>query len=361
MPIVAEEYQFVIGVDTHAGSHTFSVIDTITAAELDQAQFPASAAGLARASGWAARRTRDRPTLIAVEGVGSFGAGVARAFAAGGYRVVEAHPQSAGQRRGNGKSDALDAARIARSVLGVAVNEWRTPRADGIRNALRILVVARESMTRERTATINALTALVRTEELGIDARKPLTTAQLRQICSWRARRGETVDVAVARAEATRLARRAIDLQEQAASNSRHALELVKTVAPELLEMPGVGPVTAAIVIVSWSHPGRVRSEAAFAALAGTCPIPASSGNTSRHRLNRGGDRRLNWALHTIVMVRMGRDPQTKEYVARRISEGKTKREAMRCVKRYLTRQLHRTLSHSPALATQPQPLPLAA
>ena len=184
-------------------------------------------------------------------------------------------------------------------MLPVTVSELRTPCADGIRNALRILVVARESLTRERTATINALTALVRTEELGIDARKPLTMAQFCQIGSWRARRGETVDVAVARAEATRRARRAIELQEQAASNSRHIFELVKTAAPELLEMPGVGPVTAAIVIVSWSHPGRVRCEAAFAALAGTCPIPPSSGNTSRHRLNRGGDRRLNWAVHT--------------------------------------------------------------
>lgn len=104
---------------------------------------------------------------------------------------------------------------------------------------------------------------------------------------------------------------------------------------------------TAAVVIVAWSHPGRVRSEAAFAALAGTCPIPASSGNTTRYRLNRGGDRRLNCAIHTIVMVRMGRDPQTKAYVARRISEGKTKREAMRCVKRYLTRNLYRTLEKS--------------
>lgn len=122
--------------------------------------------------------------------------------------------------------------------------------------------------------------------------------------------------------------------------------------APDLLTLTGVGPVTAAVMLVAWSHPGRIRSEAAFAALAGTCPIPASSGNTSRHRLNRGGVRQLNRALHLIVMVRMGRDPATKAYIARRIAEGKTKREAMRCLKRYLTRSLHRTLEKTPSLAT---------
>jgi len=128
-------------------------------------------------------------------------------------------------------------------------------------------------------------------------------------------------------------------------------LTLVEQTAPKLLEMTGIGPVTVTIAIVTWSHPGRVRSEAAFASLAGTCPIPASSGNTERHRLNRGGDRRLNWAIHTIVMVRMRRDPETKAYVQRRISEGRTKREAMRCVKRYVTRDLPRTLQKSSLLA----------
>ena len=102
---------------------------------------------------------------------------------------------------------------------------------------------------------------------------------------------------------------------------------------------------------MSWSHHGQVRSEAAFAALAGTCPIPASSGNTTRHRLNRGGDRRLNWVIHTIDLGQMIHDPDTKGNIAKRVAEGKTKREAMRCLKRYLTRSLHRTLENSPAMA----------
>lgn len=352
MPIVAEEYQFVIGVDTHAASHAFAVIRAQTTALIREAEFPATAAGLARAVSWAARHAGEPAVvLVAVEGVGSYGAAVARAFTAAGYRVVEAGAQPVGDRRGKGKSDALDAVRIARSVVGTDVAGLRVPRADGIRNALRILVLAREMMTRERTATVNALTALVRTVDLGVDARKALTIGQLRLIAAWRARGGEAIDVTVARAEATRLARRALDLGVQAAANAKQLHGLVRQVAPELLAMPGVGPVTSAVVIVSWSHHGRVRSEAAFAALAGTCPIPASSGNTSRHRLNRGGDRRLNWAIHTIVTGRMAHDPDTKNYIERRIAEGKTKREARRCLKRYLTRSLHRTLERTPALA----------
>lgn len=353
MPIVAEKYQFVIGVDTHAASHAFAVVAAVNGSVRSQEEFPATTAGVSRATAWVARRSGPvSGVLVVVEGIGSYGAGVARAFVRVGYRVVEAGAQPRADRRGKGKTDALDAVRIARSVLGEDADSLRVPRADGARNALRILVVARELITRECTAAINALTALVRTEDLGVDARKALTMSQVRQIAAWRARSGEPVDVAVARVEATRLARKGLELRGQAKANERQLRDLVLDVAPDLLAMRGVGPVTAAVVIVSFSHRGRVRSEAAFAALAGTCPIPVSSGNTKRHRLNRGGDRRLNWAIHTIVMVRMGRDAGTKAYVARRIAEGKTKREAMRCVKRYLTRHLHRTLQSSPALAT---------
>ena len=353
MPIVAEHYQFVIGVDTHAASHAFAIIHAGTSAVRDRGQFPATTAGLARSVTWVGRRTADAGSVIVViEGVGSYGAGVARAFTSAGYRVVEADRQSAADRHGVGKSDPLDAVRIARSVLARDMDDLREPRADGARNALRILLSSRMLMTRESTTATNALTALVRTEALGTDARKALTLTQVRQIAAWRARSSDSVDTAVARAQATRLARRVLELRDDLKANERQVHDLVQHTAPSLLTMTGVGPVTAAVVITAWSHRGRVRSEAAFAALAGTCPSPASSGNTQRHRLNRGGDRRLNWALHTIVMVRMGRDPRTKDYIARRISEGKTKKEAMRCAKRHLTKTLHRTLMREPALAT---------
>jgi transposase len=352
MPIVAEQYPFVIGVDTHAARHAFAVIDARNGAVVDQREFPVTGAGLSRAVDWAARRVPSPDqSLVAVEGIGSYGAAVARAFARAGHDVVEAGAQQRAEFRGKGKSDELDAVRIARSVLGTPVDALRIPRADGARNALRILIASRALITREATAAVNALTALVRTEDLGLDARRALTLAQLRQVAAWRARQGEAIDIATARAEATRLARQVLELRNQAKDNERRLRELVLQVAPGVLALPGVGPITAAIVIVAWSHRGRVRSEAAFAALAGTCPIPASSGNTVRHRLNRGGDRRLNYAIHTIVMVRMGRDQRTKDYVARRISEGKTKKEAMRCLKRHLTKTLHRTLMQEPALA----------
>ena len=353
MPIVAEHYQFVIGVDTHAASHAFAIIHADTSAVRDRGQFPATTAGLARSVTWVGRRIADAGSVIVViEGVGSYGVGVAWAFTSAGYRVVEADRQSAADRHGVGKSDALNAIRITRSVLARDMDDLREPRADGARNALRILLSSRMLMTRESTTATNALTALVRTEALGIYARKALTLTQVKQIAAWRTRSSDSVDAAVARAQATRLARRVLELRDDLKANERQVHDLVQQTAPSLLTMTGVGPVTAAVGIAAWSHRGRVRSEAAFAALAGTCPIPASSGNTQRHRLNRGGDRRLNWALHTIIMVRMGRDPRTKDYIARRISEGKTKKEAMRCAKRHLTKTPHRTLMREPALAT---------
>ncbi|MFE5406217.1 transposase [Streptomyces sp. NPDC056580] len=142
-------------------------------------------------------------------------------------------------------------------------------------------------------------------------------------------------------------AQRVQTLQAEAKDLESEILVLVRRMAPELLELQGVGPITAAQVLVSWSHPGRFRSEAAFASFAGVSPIPASSGLTNRHRINRSGDRQLNRALHTITLIRMRLDPSTKTYVARRISEGKTSRDAQRCLKRVVCRQLFKILEHS--------------
>ena len=168
---------------------------------------------------------------------------------------------------------------------------------------------------------------------LGIDARRALTKVQIRQIANWR-RRAEPVGLATARTEAVRLADRVVQLDVEPDSNRDHVTAIVTARAPELLAMPGVGAVTAAVVLCVWSHPGRVRSEPALAQIAGTCPIPASSGNTVQYRLNRGGNRRLNWALNTVVLTRMRTDRATWDYVARRTAEGKTSREIRRCLKR---------------------------
>jgi hypothetical protein len=346
-PIVSEQYEFVIGVDTHAATHTFALVVAATGAVLDRAQFPTSGAGLSDAHGWITTRVDGAPVLLVVEGTGSFGAILTERLQAAGCEVVEAAQMPGGNRRGTGKSDDLDAARIARSVLGLAVSALRVPRvlATGqARVALRVLVVAREQMTGERTRAVNALTALVRTIDLGIQASKPLTAAQIRSIAGWRDRH-ENPTMATCRHEAVRLARRIRTLNEDLASNRADITNLVEQDTPQLLRQTGVGAVVAASVLIAWSHPGRVRSEAAMASLAGTCPIPASSGKTVRYRLNRGGDRRLNRALTTITIVRMRIDPATRTYVARRRAEGRTPKEIMRSLKRYITRQLYRTLA----------------
>ncbi len=346
MSIIAHTHPYVVGVDTHARTHTFAVLIAGTGELVATDQFPTTDAGIARAIAWAARRTGgDLATLWVIEGVATYGARLAAAVASTGYEVVEAARMDARAHRGAGKSDPLDARRIAASVLSLEPDQLRHPRSDeGVRAALRILVTAREHMTTERTAAINALTALVRVVDLGIDARKPLTAKQIAEVARWRTR-GEDLAVATARTEAIRLGKRVVDLAGEITANQARITALIRqSRAAVLLDKIGIGPVTVAIVYAAWSHPGRVRSEAAFAALAGVNPIPASSGNTTRHRLNRGGDRRLNRALHMAVITRMTHDPQTRAYVERRRAEGRTTKEIRRCLKRYLARQLYRTL-----------------
>ena len=200
-------------------------------------------------------------------------------------------------------------------------------------------------MTRDRTLNVNALLALLRAHDLGFDARKALVPAQIATIARWRERK-EPLELSIAREEAIRLARRVVEVTEQLAANQKRMTELIQQCpAAPLLERVGAGAVSVATVLTAWSHPGRVRSEAAFASLGGVNPLPASSGNTVRHRLNRGGDRRLNRALHTITMTRMVHDPGTREYVAKRTQEGRSYREIRRSLKRYVARTLYRQLN----------------
>ena len=340
---VARSYRFVVGVDTHAATHSYAILNA-AGAVLDEQTFPTTPPGIARAREWIARRTDGDldGVLVAAEGTGSYGAVLAASLAEVGYRVVEAPTPR--RERGRGKTDAMDAITAARNTLTMAVARLRDRRGGQDQVALQVLTTAREQLNAERLRAINALTALVRAHDLGIDARRALTSTQICQIAGWR-RRNEPVGLATARAEAVRLAARVAQLDVELKNNRGQLTSIVTERAPELLEMPGVGAITAAVVLCAWSHPGRVRSEAAMAQIAGTCPIPASSGNTVRHRLNRGGDRRLNWALNTIVLTRMRDDAETRDYVARRTAEGKTSREIRRCLKRYTTRQIYRTLN----------------
>jgi transposase len=348
-PIVADAYQFVVGVDTHAATHQYAIIDTRTGGLVDDAEFPTHAKGLLRAAAWIARRTGE-PTggdldrvLISIEGTRSYGAQITALLAQAGYRVVDA--PSPKRDRGSGKNDHIDAVVAARGSLHKDLDQLADARAGQTSATLQILLTARNSMTSERTRAINALNALLRTHALGVDARHKVNRPTIRTIAAWRARKTDTLAGATARTEAIRLATRILALDTEVDANEQALTKLIEATHPSMLELPGVGPVSGAIVLAAWSHPGRVRDEAAFAKLGGVSPLEVASGNSHEHRLNRTGDRQLNSALHTIASSRMRHDERTRDYLARRTAQGLSKRRVRRCLKRYIARELYRHLA----------------
>lgn len=349
MTIVAETYTYVVGIDTHAATHHYAVVETRTGAVIDDAEFPTHAKGLLRAADWITRRTGEATNgdldqvLISMEGTRSYGAQLATLLTQTGYRVVDA--PSPKRERGSGKNDQIDAVVAARGSLHKRLDQLADARTGQTSATLQILLTARNSMTGERTRAINALNALLRVHSLGIDARRKLNRPSIRAVASWRARKNDNPVLATARAEAVRLATRILTLDTETDDNERTLLEVVKAAAPTLLDLVGVGPVNAAIVLTAWSHPGRVRNEAGFAKLGGVCPLEVSSGRRHEHRLNRSGDRQLNRALHSIAKTRMQHDPSTRDYVARRTAESLTKPRIRRCLKRYIARELYRHLA----------------
>jgi transposase len=344
MAIIAEEFKFVVGVDTHARTHTFTAVHATTGAVIDTAAFPATSAGMDRAINWIRRRTGGERVFAAVEGTSSYGARLTQALLAADIEVGEVRPPTRSSRALTGKSDPIDAEAAARSVLGRPRDQVTEPRAAGTRAAIRILLASRSLLDHQRTANRNALTALLRGTDLGIDARSSLRDAQITAIAAWRSSNVVDPMLRVARAEAKRLALAINDITIQLAENHKALAQLTEELAPGLQTTPGVGPVTGAIIICAYSHHGRIRSDAAFAALGGVAPRPASSGNTTRHRLNRSGDRQLNRAFDVIVRTRMSFDTQTKDYVARSRATGKSNREIRRNLKRYVCRSIFRQL-----------------
>lgn len=340
---MADEFDFVIGIDTHARTHTYAIINTRTGARTACESFPVTDAGMHRAIAWIRRNTMHR-VLAAVEGTRSYGSSITRMLNGGGIVVVEVKPPRKQARAGVGKTDEIDATAAALSILGTETALLLQPRADGIRTGLSLLLTRRRRLDRQRTANRNALNALVRQIDLGLDTRHALSDQQIIEISSWRTRRIDTLEQGIARQEATELANDIINATKSLKQNKRQLSELNKQTAPGIQDQPGLGPVTTGLIVVAYSHHGRFRSEAAFAALAGTSPLQASSGNTTRHRLNRHGDRQLNKALDTVIRNRMNYDQKTKEYVERRTSEGMSYREIKRVLKRYLSRSLFRQL-----------------
>lgn len=343
MTIVAEKYDYVIGIDTHSRTHTYAIINTTTTARTGCEAFPVTKPGMQRAIAWIRRNTTGE-ILASIEGTNSYGSSIRRALIAEGIRVVEVKPPKKKTRRGVGKTDQIDAFAAAMSVLGQETELLLHPRRDGERAAISVLLAARRRVDHQRTANRNALNALVRQVDLGIDARKALSDAQVNEISSWRAREQDTVDQRVARVEAIDLAKAVKAGKTRLKEIAVELVDLDEKMAPGMQDQFGMGPVTVEIILAAYSHHGRVRSEAAFAALAGASPLQASSGNTKRHRLNRGGDRQLNMALDVIAKVRIRGDEKTKAYVERRTAEGLSYREIKRCLKRFLARSVFRQL-----------------
>ncbi len=348
--MLADQLDYIVGVDPHRDSHALVVVEVVTGAVVLEATVAANSDGYANAVSLAERHAPGR-RAFAVEGTGSFGRGLTRFLDARGERVLEVG-RLRRERRTGGKTDALDAIRAARSVL--ASERPATPRAGGDRQALQALVAAREGAVDAKRAGLCQLRdLLITTPEPLRSELRPLTAARLLQrLAATRPAGRHDPELRGSLLALRSIARRVLELTSEERELAREIETLTRKLAPQLLDQPGVGPHAAAQLVLAWSHHGRIHSEAAFARLAGAAPIPASSGQTIRYRLDRSGDRKLNRALHMILVTRKRTHPATIAYIERRLAEGKTRREANRCLKRYLARSLYRQLEHGPPLAT---------
>lgn len=334
------------GIDTHADTHHVAVIDT-AGRRLADIQVPTTAAGYRAAvqflGSWAGL------VSVGIECTGSYGAAVTRAIRDVGIEVVEVNKPNRFDRRLRGKTDVFDAYSAAEAVLSGRATA--APKGgDGLVESLRVLRTSRSSALSARTATINQIKSILVSAPEQLRARyQGLSNSKL--IAALASTRPTSTPVTVAEATAYSvrlLARRWQALTEQIEDLAAHMQRLLKDHAPALMSVFGVGRDTAAqLLITAGDNPDRLRSEAAYAALAGACPSPASSGKTNRHRLNRAGDRQANSALYHIVIVRLRYDQETRDYVTRRTAEGKTKMQIIRCLKRYLVRQLYPLIVHT--------------
>jgi transposase len=294
---------------------------------------------------------------VGVEGTGAYGSGLARFLRANLLTVVEVDRPDRRARRLAGKSDPVDAYAAATAVLSGRASG--TPKTrDGIVEAIRSLRVVRRSAVKARTQVINQIRGLIVSAPGEVRERlRTLSTSELIRTLA-RSRPGtEIADPATAvRTALRRLARRCQYLNEEIADADVELAALVAQAAPSLLALPGLGTETAAqLLITAGDNPDRLHSEAAFAHLCAAAPVPASSGRTRRHRLNRGGDRQANNALHMIALVRMRYDARTRDYVARRTVEGLSKKDILRCLKRFIAREVYRHLV-GPSLLQDPLP-----
>src|SRR3954465_12516982 len=348
--MLADQLDYVVGIDPHRDSHALAVVHVRSGVVVFEATVAASSEGYRHALQLVDAHASGR-RAFAVEGTGSFGAGLTRFLSGRGERVVEVG-RLRRERRSGGKTDALDAIRAARSVL--ALERPATPRAGGERQALQALVAAREGAVNAKCAGLGQLRdLLITTPEPLRSELRPLTRARLLQrLAATRPDTRRDPELRGSTLALRPIARRVLQLTVEERELGRQIEAVTRKLAPQLLDQPGVGPHAAAQLVLSWSHRGRIGSEAAFARLAGAASIPASSGQTIRYRLDRSGDRKLNRALHMVLVTRKRSHPATIAYIERRIQEGKTRRETNRCLKRYLARSLYRLLEHGASPAT---------
>jgi transposase len=345
--------EVVLGVDTHKDVHVAAVLTTLGFL-LATGTFPTTAAGYRRLLAWA--RGFGTVSRAGVECTGSYGAALARYLHAETITVIEVNRGDRADRRRRGKTDTVDAEAAARAVLSGRATAIAKS-GDGHVEMLRMFKLAKASAIKSRSQAINQIKAvLVRAEPALRETTIGLSNPALFRRCA-----GLTVtdprDPASAAAFTLRLlARRVLALGDEIDQLNTQIAVAIQARAPQLLQRYGVGSDTAAaLLLAAGDNPERLTSEASFAALCGVSPIEASSGKTHRRRLNRGGDRQANSALYTITIARLRWDKRTQQYIRRRVAEGKTRREAIRCLKRYICREIYPdiTASRNPPPSTR--------
>jgi len=331
--------QIIVGVDTHTDTHTAVVID-LAGRRLGTIEIPADNAGYRSLLEWT--DSHGVIDAVGVEGTGSYGAGLTRFLTAAGVRVIEVGRVNRQHRRRYGKSDPADAEAAARAVL--SGQSTGTPKTrDGIVESIRTLHVVKRSAIKARTQAANQMTNLIVTapETTRQELRGLTALKRARRAAAWRP--ADSFDPATVTRRAIRiLARRWLDLTAEINALNAALDKMINIAAPTLAAEQGVSrDVAAKLLITAGDNPHRIRTKSGFAALCGVNPVSASSGRTTRHRLNRSGDRQANNALWVIAMVRLRHDPETIAYAERRKAEGLSHRETVRCLKRYLARRLH--------------------
>jgi transposase len=333
------------GVDTHLDVHVAAALDehwTLLGVE----SFETTRAGYCKLLEWL--QGFGTVALVGVEGTGSYGAGLTRHLHAEGVSVVEVDRPNRQRRRRKGKSDPQDAISAARDAHSGDADGLAKTR-DGNVESIRTLRIARISARKARTQALNQMRSIVSTgpESIRDELRGLNVYHLLERASSYRPGAKRDV-VSLTKLTLRTLARRAISLEAEVEEIDTILKDLVKETAPELVAQLGIGTGAAsALLVAAGDNPDRLRHESAFAHLCGTSPIDASSGKHERHRSNRGGDRQANSALWHIVFTRMVNDPRTRHYIERRIKDGRTKKEAVRCLKRYVAREVFAALPRS--------------